>query len=111
MDNVPKFLKTLEPRNPMAGKLQVLAEKIIYHAKKIYRSSSPPDDQEPENSTHGTVSGEEVFSETQSESQFDIPSALTETTLEESLDGLAPLPDNFLFDPTFDWFTWGDQLL
>lgn len=96
----------------MAGKLQGIVEKMIYHVRNIYHSGGPPDHQrETEDSTHESVGGETVVGETQSEMQFDMPTVLTETTLDGSLDGLANLSDNFLFDPTFDWFTWGDQLL
>ena len=95
----------------MAGKLQVIVEKMIYHVRNIYHSGGPPDHQgETEVSTNESVGGE-TLGETQSEMQFDMPTTLTETTLDGSLDGPATLPDNFLFDPAFDWFTWGDQLL
>lgn len=97
----------------MVPKLKAIAEKILHHVTIIYHSgvSKPPNSI----STSSTVESEDVDASTteeNAESHFDMPSASTDATFENvPFDDLPPLPDDFLFDPSFDWFSWGDGVL
>ncbi|KAL1599682.1 hypothetical protein SLS60_007485 [Paraconiothyrium brasiliense] len=114
LNNVPRFLERLRSRNNIVGgKLKNVTERIIYHVSAIYHSNSPSRQQRvaAPNHTSDATQTQMHADTSQTIEAFDMPSTSTDETFNASLEGLIPLPDDFFLDPTFDWFTWGDQTI
>ncbi|KAF2447777.1 hypothetical protein P171DRAFT_518818 [Karstenula rhodostoma CBS 690.94] len=113
LNNVPKFLERLESRHVIiGGKLKGITESIIHHVGAIYHASSPT--QQRVAASDDTADPAQMQMHTyhsQTVEPFDMPSTSTDSTFNAPLEGLMPLPDDFLLDPTFDWFAWGDQTI
>ncbi|KAJ4301881.1 hypothetical protein N0V90_003977 [Kalmusia sp. IMI 367209] len=115
LEHVPRFMEKLESLNPMAGKLKSITQKIIQHVSDVYYSSPSQESnthQDPvENNVQYRTQSEALTDAVVSTQPFDMPTASSDATFDTSLDDLPPLPDDFFLDPTFDWFSWGDQML
>jgi hypothetical protein len=108
LNTVPKFLERLESRHIIiGGKLKGITERIIHHVSAIHYANSST--QQRVDARYDTIDSTQLQYPSQAIEPFDMPSTSTDATCTAPLDGLVPLPDDFFLDPTFDWFSWGDQ--
>ena len=111
LHNVPNFLQRLESRHIIiGGKLKGITKGMIHHVSAIYYANSSPQQQAgtQDDLTDAEASRADAHSSGAIE-PLDMPSTSTDATFDAPLEGLMPLPDDFLFDTAFDWFAWGDQ--
>jgi hypothetical protein len=110
LHNVPRFLERLESRHIIiGGKLKGITERIIHHVSAIHHASSPT--QQRLSARDDTIETDQMQYRLQAIEPFDMPSTSTDATFNAPQEGLILLPDDFFLDPTFDWFSWGDQTI